>query len=51
MNLRVDIDCVAQGLEGKGSLFVGKDEKQPKQFPVDADQMRPVVETTAGRKA
>ena len=36
VNLRFDIDCLAQGLEGTGSLSVGKDEKQPKQFPMDA---------------
>ena len=36
VNLRVDIDCLDQDLEGKGCLFVGTDEKQPKQFPVDA---------------
>ena len=36
VNRRVDIDCLAQGLEGKGCLSVGKDEKQQKQFPVGA---------------
>ena len=36
VNLRVDIDGLAQGLEGKGGLSVGKDEQQPEQFPVDA---------------
>ena len=36
VNLRVDIDGRAHGLEGKGSLFVDKDEKQPKQFAGDA---------------
>ena len=36
VNLRFDIDCLAQGLQGKGRVCVGKDEKKPKQFPVDA---------------
>ena len=35
VNLRVDIDFLVQGLEGMGSLSVGKDEQQPKQFPED----------------
>ena len=38
VNLRVDIDCfeLAQGLEGKVCPSVGKGEKHPKQFPLDA---------------
>ena len=38
VNLRVDIDCLelAQGLEGKVCPPVGKGEKHPKQFPLDA---------------
>ena len=36
VNLRVDIHFLAQGLEEAGSLFVGKEVQQPKQFPVDA---------------
>ena len=36
VNLRVDIDGLAQGLEGKGGLSVVKDEQQPEQFSVDA---------------
>ena len=36
VDLRVEIDGLAQGLEGKGGLSVGKDEQQPEQFAVDA---------------
>ena len=36
VNLRFDIDCLAQGLEGTVSLSVSKDEMQLKHFPVDA---------------
>ena len=32
----VDLYFLAQGLEETGSLFVGKEVQQPKQFPVDA---------------
>ena len=32
----VDLHFLAQGLEETGSLFVGKEVQQPKQFPVDA---------------
>ena len=36
VNLRVNTEGVAQGLEGTGGLFVDNDEKKPKQFPMDA---------------
>ena len=36
VNCRVDIYGLTYGPEGKGSLFVGEDEEQPKQYPVDA---------------
>ena len=35
-NLSVGFNFLAQGLEGTGSLSVGKNVQQPKQFPVDA---------------
>ena len=36
VNLTVNIEGLAKGLEGAGGLFVGKNEGKPQQFPVDA---------------
>ena len=49
VNLRVDIDGIAQGLEGKASLPVLP--TSTKSSRSSSLWMRPDVETTAGRKS
>ena len=50
VNLRFDIDRLAQGLEAKGSLSVGKDEKKPEQFPLPRGCVRTWSRPQAGRR-